>query len=69
MIKLDISEKCQNCPEFECDCISLDKHIYDENVIYPDNFVLKRDFYIRCKNKEKCTIIQNYLLNGNGTRK
>lgn len=59
MIRLDVAEYCQNCPDFE---------VYVEEVNHaelfnPDTFeyIQKKDFKVECLHKYKCSAMLSYL--------
>ena len=50
MIKLDVEPYCQNCNEFEAECINATNEYWEPS-----------EFIIRCKYAAKCENICNYL--------
>ena len=50
MIKLDVETYCQNCNEFEAECINATNEYWEPS-----------EFIIRCKYASKCEHICDYL--------
>lgn len=50
MIKLDVKPYCQDCKEFEVECVGVTSEYWDPN-----------EFLIRCKYASKCKRICDYL--------
>lgn len=50
MIKLDVKPYCQDCKEFEVECVGVTSEYWEPN-----------EFLIRCKYASKCKRICDYL--------
>lgn len=56
MIKLDVKEYCQECPDFEADIesISYPTFVGDDEVKYHDSI-------IRCEHRDKCQQLYKHM--------
>ena len=56
MIFLKIEDYCENCPDFEADVEKMPGIFSNSKTMDVVN-----DTYIKCKNRNRCRVISNYL--------
>ena len=64
MIKLEVEDYCQECPDFDAEIVKVDKsyadHCYGFNGVKYATVHL-HDTTISCKNKRKCAVIEECI--------
>ena len=53
MIRLNVDEWCQNCPEFDAETFMA--------CLYSDNNVMHTDAVVKCKHQKRCQSITQFL--------